>query len=394
MVLRNNAYNMYKSAYGPSRGSSPLLKERKKKADIQVPNTTEPSIEGSLRESGIVGDPGRVEIGDIKLDEKEESGKSKGFKAVKGAASAIPAVGAFAAVGETGAKIGNSMVEGSEEGSVKNTTGNVIRQTADPMANNLRIMDDEYLTGGEKTTAIVSQTLTGGWGGDNLFGLRKNGKKGKIKAAKAKKQAEYNKKRDAILESNRQITARNKDRSDSQRVARSGDTLDSTGAQTFSKSLSYRNGGLLYKTIENVVDIPTEDVIKEPRRITQKFSNGGTLKDTKKKLVFKLPSNNTPLFRRGGKVDVAKTNVIVAGPSHEDSNNTSVKGDKGLPIVKGNKKVAEIESKELIINKDSTAEIEKLMEEAKTNPEAKAKLGALIEKELSENTYDYDNVLA
>ena len=99
------------------------------------------------------------------------------------------------------------------------------------------------------------------------------------------------------------------------------------------------------------------------------------------------------IFRRGGKMDVNKQNVIIDGPSHDDNNNTGVKGDRGLPVVKNGKKVAEIESDELIINADSSKMIEELRDRiVKGDKKAKEELAELLSKELGENTYDYSNL--
>lgn len=106
-------------------------------------------------------------------------------------------------------------------------------------------------------------------------------------------------------------------------------------------------------------------------------------------------ANQTPIFKRGGKLDTLKENVIIDGPSHDDFNNTSVKGDKGLPVIDKGAKVAEIESKELVINKKSTEQIEKLTAEYKRtkDPKIAEKLGELMQQELGENTYDYSKEL-
>lgn len=100
------------------------------------------------------------------------------------------------------------------------------------------------------------------------------------------------------------------------------------------------------------------------------------------------------VFKRGGKADLAKLNVIVDGPSHDDENNTGVKGDKGLPVVFEGKKVAEIESHELVINSASTKELEELVKKAKAgDKKAKTELAEKLAKELSQNTYDYSELL-
>jgi hypothetical protein len=108
----------------------------------------------------------------------------------------------------------------------------------------------------------------------------------------------------------------------------------------------------------------------------------------------------TMIFRRGGKVDLSKQNVIVDGPSHDEFNNTGVKGDKGLPIVKlenGGKavKIAEIESRELLINPESSKAIQALRNRIKDGDStAKKELADLLNTELKDNTYDYSNLLS
>lgn len=103
-------------------------------------------------------------------------------------------------------------------------------------------------------------------------------------------------------------------------------------------------------------------------------------------------AGKTKLYRRGGELDVHKEHVILDGPSHEMLNNLSPK-DKGLPIVKNNKKVAEIESQELVITDKLAKSIELLRQKAATDPNAKKELGELLVKELKENTYDYTKSL-
>jgi len=100
------------------------------------------------------------------------------------------------------------------------------------------------------------------------------------------------------------------------------------------------------------------------------------------------------IFRRGGVVDLEKQNVIVDGPSHDEENNTGVKGDKGLPVVRNGAKVAEIESDELVINASSSKKIEELARKAKSgDKKAAEELGEIVSKELGHNTYDYSNLM-
>jgi hypothetical protein len=111
--------------------------------------------------------------------------------------------------------------------------------------------------------------------------------------------------------------------------------------------------------------------------------------------VFKKGGVLIPKFRRGGALDEAKENVILDGPSHDDHNNTGVKNDKGLPVVKKGVKIAEIESLELVLNKTASDKIKKLKAEYdKTGEESILKeIGDLMKKELKDNTYDYSKKL-
>lgn len=100
-------------------------------------------------------------------------------------------------------------------------------------------------------------------------------------------------------------------------------------------------------------------------------------------------------FRRGGELDVEKENVILDGPSHDEHNNTGVKNDKGLPVVKHGVKIAEIESKELVLNDKSSKEIETLVKQYNRtkDPIVLKKIGHLMGKEINTNTYDYSKEL-
>lgn len=102
-----------------------------------------------------------------------------------------------------------------------------------------------------------------------------------------------------------------------------------------------------------------------------------------------------PKFRRGGTVDLEKENVILAGPSHDDTNNTGVKGDKGLPVTYKDVKVAEIESLELVLNKKSSEKIEGLVKKYKETKDEKVlkDIAKITSNEITNNTYDYSKEL-
>jgi len=125
------------------------------------------------------------------------------------------------------------------------------------------------------------------------------------------------------------------------------------------------------------------------------YKKGGKMKLKAKVKSCNCGCSDKPMmFRRGGSLDLEKSNVIVDGPSHGEFNNTGVKGDKGLPIVKNGHKIAEIESGELIINKESSDKIQQLRKEAiKGDAKAKENLGKLLHEELAKNTYDYTTLL-
>lgn len=102
-----------------------------------------------------------------------------------------------------------------------------------------------------------------------------------------------------------------------------------------------------------------------------------------------------PKFRRGGELDLQKENVILDGPSHDEHNNTGVKNDKGLAVVHKNAKVAEIESLELVLNKNASTKLEQLTDKYKRTKNKKVldQIAELTSKEISENTYDYSKEL-
>ena len=112
-------------------------------------------------------------------------------------------------------------------------------------------------------------------------------------------------------------------------------------------------------------------------------------------MVFKKGGKLIPRFRRGGELDLEKENVILDGPSHDDHNETGVKGDKGLPVVKKGVKVAEIESLELVLNKKSSVELEKLAKDYEKTKDKTIldKMGKIMKKEINDNTYDYSKEL-
>jgi hypothetical protein len=130
---------------------------------------------------------------------------------------------------------------------------------------------------------------------------------------------------------------------------------------------------------------PNPNNMNTTQGVVSKFEKGGP--------IFDFTKSSVEMFRRGGPIDVKKQNVIIDGPSHDEKNNTGVAKDKGLPVVKNGEKVAEIESKELVINAEAAKKIVDLSSKAKTDEGAKKELAALLEDELGNNTYDYNKEL-
>jgi len=102
-----------------------------------------------------------------------------------------------------------------------------------------------------------------------------------------------------------------------------------------------------------------------------------------------------PKFRRGGELDLQKENVILDGPSHDDHNKTGIHKDKGLPVVHKSAKVAEIESLELVLNKNASDKLENLVNkyDKTKDPKVLKEIASLTSKEITENTYDYSKEL-
>lgn len=217
-------------------------------------------------------------------------------------------------------------------------------------------------------------------GGTAGYFMGKSAKEDREKSEKKEKAA-----RDAynaqIAEQKRITLGRAREQDKYAQVVNASNRYDAQG------NLRYKTGGIIqYGVITK----------KELDKYFNEFSKEFIEPEKKIKINPNLSNRNIienkpMLFRRGGKLDVKKTNVIVDGPSHEEFNNTGVKGDKGLPIVKGKTKIAEIESDELLLNKDTSQEVEKLVAkyEKTKDIKVKEKLGKLLDKELSNNTYDY-----
>ena len=110
------------------------------------------------------------------LEEKSQAQNS--WDATRqGAASINPIIGAFHQVGEAGKNMGKDLQENNNKNSIGGIAGDAIVQNTDPMGNNIRILEDENMSSGDKAAAIASQTLLGGFGGDDFFGLATYGGK-------------------------------------------------------------------------------------------------------------------------------------------------------------------------------------------------------------------------
>jgi hypothetical protein len=118
--------------------------------------------------------------------------------------------------------------------------------------------------------------------------------------------------------------------------------------------------------------------------------------DKKAKVLNNIKNYYAAIFRKGGKLELLKESVIVAGPSHEEYNNTGVEKDKGIPVVFNGYKVAEIEGGELVLALNETKEekINRLRKKAKEgDKKALEELGDLFYSELAKNTYDYTDLM-
>lgn len=155
-----------------------------------------------------------------------------------------------------------------------------------------------------------------------------------------------------------------------------------------SKIFRLKKGGTVKLKPLKVPKIPKK-MYKKGGKVSKSHSGCGCTSCMKS-----MKDGGTPKFRRGGKLDVAKQNVILDGPSHDQKNNTGVAGDKGLPIVKNGEKVAEIESNELVLNAAAVKKIDALKDKIESgDSQAKKDLADLLHKELGENTYDYNKSL-
>ena len=170
-----------------------------------------------------------------------------------------------------------------------------------------------------------------------------------------------------------------------QRIMNSSSNYDSKG------NLKFKKGGVLpYSSIHK------DELLGYIQKQNEKTSN--FIKESINGIPTKLPSvkkDVIPIFRRGGEIDIKKSNVILNGPSHEEENETGLKGDRGLPVVMKNVKVAEIESEELVLSKESMQKLEGLIKQYKETGDLsiKKEIGEFLYSELKDNTYDYSELM-
>jgi hypothetical protein len=139
--------------------------------------------------------------------------------------------------------------------------------------------------------------------------------------------------------------------------------------------------------LDQLASTPIMQPITPP---TPSLNSGGDINSKIKSILTMKP---VPMFRSGG--ELLLENVIVDGPSHDETNDTGLKDDKGIPVVKDGVKVAEIESKELVLNEGASQELVNLYKEYQKNPSQTLlnKIAALMDYELKYNTYDYTKEL-
>jgi len=140
------------------------------------------------------------------------------------------------------------------------------------------------------------------------------------------------------------------------------------------------------QSLDQLASTPPMQPIAPP---TPSLNNGG---DINAKIRNILTMKPVPMFRSGG--ELLMENVIADGDSHERENGL-LPGDKGVPVVKDGVKVAEIESKELVLNENASEELVALYKQYQKNPsqELLNKIAALMDYELKNNTYDYTKEL-
>jgi len=430
MPLRNNAYSrLAPDPYGNTYGTmipEGAVKPRKslvKRPELINPNETVAKAQESVAHLKPLEKPvfDKQDFDYLGASMSGLQGAQEGFKAAKSAkvaADAAKAAKTTADVAGTASKAGKALgsnlsagaaagvgaaaaigsIAGSHlEANKKEKIGGVLKGASSGASLGMTL--GSVVPGIGTAVGAAGGALIGATAG-LITGGQKQDRREKQEAEEERRRKKYNRE---VAEIKRKTIGRAQELSKYQRVLNEASRYDSQG------NMRYKKGGLIKYDIVNINDIKehfdkVESEIKDDIKgnIKKIFSAAGKElkkgKNKKGKLIFKTikivnTPKQTPIFRRGGKADLAKSNVIVDGPSHDDYNNTNIKEDRGLPIVKNGKKIAEIESMELVLDKDSVVEIERLAELAKKDPKYKKKLGEFIAHELANNTYDYTELM-
>tara|TARA_R110002012_G_scaffold65094_1_gene170787 strand:- start:246 stop:1469 length:1224 start_codon:yes stop_codon:yes gene_type:complete len=405
-MLRNNVYGRFKpDPYGNGRTpmatpGTVLKKGRNRDArdkESELPNEDKYTTNNKINAKKTVEDAKESvkDLEQIKAPEFEKTDLDVGDASLKGMSSGVSnfkavksaggkGAGTAAGIGAATAVVG---VMGAQKTANKEeVTGGTMTGAASGAAMGATL--GSIVPGIGTVVGAGVGAVVGGVAG-YFSGKSAESKRKKAEKKEARERAAYNAK---ISEIKRKTLSKAKDLSRYQRIVNDSSKYDSKG------NIRFKKGGLLpYGTInvkeakEYLSSLEAPKAPIEKRKITaeiDKFKSGGKViqKDSSK---GHKESKGVPKFRRGGKLDLAKQNVIVGGPSHDDLNETGVKGDRGIPVVKNGVKVAEIESEELVLRKEAVDEIDSITKDIKKDPKAEEKLGELIKKELLNNTYDY-----
>jgi hypothetical protein len=301
------------------------------------------------------------------LSQAASGGMTKGA-AIQAGGEAVLALGSALAPKKTDFNIGNAMIGGLPMEAMR-----VHVQKSDKYSENTKATVQGGVTGMNKGAvkgASVGMTVGGPLGA--LIGAVGGGIVGGVSGAYKGKKT-YKAERDAA--------ARAKTLEDSTQRA----TNRAKNVTEFQNML-YKVGGVLYAY--KLVPTP---ISSTPAPIT--FSPTYT----QAKLAKWLAATPVVQYKRGGKF-VHKQNIIPNGYLHQEFNNLH-KRDKGLPVALCTqdkcKKVYEIEREEWILNLAATEQVEALVTKLNSNPtpELYRDLGALVKRELLDNTYDYTKTL-
>ena len=171
-----------------------------------------------------------------------------------------------------------------------------------------------------------------------------------------------------------------------------------------------RRGGIVYSPVQ-VLTYDNKTTIKPVDmpitfNLVRKASKGSEVKladhvmlcsrvDNSCEITHKSESPfHYPIFRRGGSiVNKLKVNIIPHGVLHGEENNTGLKGDRGMPIVKDGEKVFELERSEWVLNTDTSVDIKAKVYKYLEKPSDKLlmEIGNIIYGEIKYKTYSYDD---